>query len=45
MTLIPEKNTALHFYNKHFCLFRKSDQISFNKAIEEFEGCFKIVES
>ena len=42
---ITERNIALYMYKKHFCLLRKSNGISFNKAIEECKTNFKVVDN
>ena len=42
---ITERDIALKIHNNHFSLIWKSQNISFNKAIEEFENNFKVVDS
>ena len=45
-THIPERNIALKIHNNHFCLIRKSNNIIFNKAIEnELNPNFKVVDN
>ena len=43
---ITQRNTALKIHNNHFCLIWKSDNVSFNHAIEnELKPNFKIVDN
>ena len=40
---VPDRNTALYLYNKHFCLIRKSQNVSLKNTIKELKDNFKIV--
>ena len=40
-----ERNIAIKIREDHFCLVWKSNDISFNKAIEELQNNFKFVDS
>ena len=42
---VTDKKIALFFYNNHFCLIWKSDNISFNEAIKELKDNFKIFDN
>ena len=43
---ITQRNTSLFKYNIHFCLIRKSNNISFNQVIEdELKPNFKVVDN
>ena len=42
---VTEKNSALFFYNNHFCLIWKSKGVSFNQAIKELKDNFKLVDN
>ena len=42
---VTQRDIALKIHNNHFCLIWKSQNISFNKAIEEFKNNFKFVDS
>ena len=42
---LTQRNTSLFKYNNHFCLIRKSDGISFEKAITELKDNFKVVDN
>ena len=41
---ITEKRIALYFHNIHFCSIWKSQNVSFNKAIQELKSNFKNVD-
>ena len=43
--IISERNRTLFFYNNRFCLIRKSEGVSFNKAVEELKSKSKIVDN
>ena len=42
---ITQRNIALKIHNNHFCLFWKSDGVSFDKAKKELKDNFKVVDS
>ena len=42
---VTNRNSALFLYNTHFCLIWKSQGVSFNKAIQELQDNFKIVDN
>ena len=42
---VTTKDSALYLYNNHFCLKWKSENVSFNKAINELKANFKIVDN
>ena len=43
---LTQRNTSLFNYNNHFCLFWKSNGISFNQVLEnELKPKFKIVDN
>ena len=42
---LTQRNTSLSIYNIHFCLIRKSDGISFEKAITELKDNVKAVDN
>ena len=42
---ITQRNKALKIHNNHFCLIRKSDGVSFDKAIKELKDNFKVVDN
>ena len=42
---VTKRNNALFLYNNHFCLFWKSESVSFNQAIQELKNNFKIVDN
>ena len=39
------KNIALELHNNYFCLFWKSEEVSFNQAVKELIDNFKIVDN
>ena len=41
---LPQRNTSLFIYKNHFCSIRKSNGISFDKAIKELKDNFKEVD-
>ena len=41
---LNQRNTSLFIYNNHFCLIRKSNGVSFDKAIKELKDNFKVVD-
>ena len=41
---VTNRDSALYFYNNHFCLIWKSRGVSFNQAIQELKDNFKIVD-
>ena len=43
--IITQRDIALRIHNIHFCLNWKSQNISFNKAIEELKNNFEVVDS
>ena len=42
---ITQRNTALKKHNNHFCLIRKTNGISFDRAITELKDNFKVVDN
>ena len=42
---VTNRDTALYLYNNHFCLIWKSQDSSFNQAIQELKNNFKIVDN
>ena len=42
---VTNRDTALFLYKNHFCLIWKSQNISFNQAIQELKNNFKIVDN
>ena len=42
---VTNRDSALLLYNNHFCLFWKSQGVSFNQAIQESKDNFKIVDN
>ena len=42
---VTDKNFCLFFYNNHFCLIWKSEDVSFNQAIKELEDNFEIFDN
>ena len=42
---VSNRDSALYFYNNHFCLIWKSQGVSFNQAIQELKNNFKIVDN
>ena len=42
---LTKRNTSLFIYKNHFCLFWKSDGISFDKAIKKLKRNFKAVDN
>ena len=40
---VMKRDSALYLYNNHFCLIRKSQNVTFNQAIRELEDNFKKV--
>ena len=40
---VTNRDSALYFYNNHFCLIWKSHGVSFNQAITELKNKFKMV--
>ena len=42
---VTNRDSALYFYNIHFCLIWKSEGINFNQAIKELEDNFKVVDN
>ena len=41
---VTNRDSGLYLYNNHFCLIRKSENVSFNQAIIELKNNFKIVD-
>ena len=42
---VTNRDSALYLYNNHFCLIWKSQNVSFNQAIQELKNNFKIVDN
>ena len=42
---LAQRDISLFIYNNHFCLFWKSNGISFSQAIEELKNNFKVVDN
>ena len=42
---VTNRDSALYLYNNHFCLIWKSQNVSFNRAIQELKNNFKIVDN
>ena len=42
---VTNRDSALYLYNNHFCLIWKSQNASFNQAINELKNNFKIVDN
>ena len=42
---VTERKIALLLYNNHFCLIRKSENVSFKQTIKELKDTFKIVDN
>ena len=42
---VTNRDSALYFYNNHFCLKWKSENVKFNQAIIELKNKFKIVDN
>ena len=42
---VTNRDTALYLYHNHFCLIWKSQNLSFNQAIQELKNNFKIVDN
>ena len=42
---VTNRDSALYLYNIHFCLIWKSQNVSFNQAIQELKNNFKIVDN
>ena len=42
---ITQRNIALNIHNNHFCLFWKSYNVSFDKAIKELKDNFRVVDN
>ena len=42
---VTDRDNALFLYNNHFCLIRKSENLSFEKALKERKDIFKIVDN
>ena len=40
-----DRDSALFLFNNHFCLKRKSENVSFNQALRELKDNFKIVDN
>ena len=43
--MVTNRDGALYLYNNHFCLIWKSQNVSFNQAIQELKASFKIVDN
>ena len=41
---VTNRDSALYLYNNHFCLIWKSENVSFNQAINELKANFKIID-
>ena len=42
---VIDRNNALFLHNNHFCLFWKSESVSFDRAIKELKNNFKLVDN
>ena len=42
---VSNRGSALYLYNNHFCLIWKSENVSFNQAINELKAIFKTVDN
>ena len=42
---LTNRDSALYFYNNHFCLLWKSENFSFNQAIKELKNNCKVVDN
>ena len=42
---LSQRDTSLLIHNNHFCFIWKSNGISFDKAIKELKGNFKVVDN
>ena len=42
---VTNRDSALYFFNNHFCVIWKSENVSFNQAIQELKDNFKLVDN
>ena len=42
---VTNRDSALYFYNNHFCVTLEISSLSFNQAVQELKHNFKIVEN
>ena len=42
---VTNRDSALYLFNNHFCVIWKSENVSFNQAIQELKDNFKIVDN